>query len=208
MRVVVFGAAGRTGRLLVERALGHGHDVTAFVHRTPLPVTHPRLAVVTGDVLEFGEVTQAIDAQSAVAVALASSRSDVPGFHQAALANVVHSMATVGARRLSVMSAAGTFARTDPNLSLAARTMMATVLKSTYDDLEAMERRVMASDLDWAIVRPVGLADEAASGDYRISLDGSVPRKPKRIARADVAGVLLKALETDTYLRRTVVVAG
>jgi uncharacterized protein YbjT (DUF2867 family) len=65
----------------------------------------------------------------------------------------------------------------------------------------------MASDLDWAIVRPAGLSDGPATGDYRISLDGSIPPKIARIARADVASVLVKALETETYWRKAVVVA-
>lgn len=207
MRVVVIGAAGRTGRLLVERALGHGHEVTAFVHDTQPQVTHPQLSVVSGDVLEFDDVAGVICAGAAVAVTIAAGRGGAAGFHTAALANVVHAMASAEASRLAVLSAAGVFNRSDPNMSFAARAMIATALRSTYDDLEAMERRVMASDLDWTIVRPVGLTDAAPSGEYRVSMEGSVPPKSSRISRADVAGVLLKALETDTY-RRTAVVVG
>ena len=82
-----------------------------------------------------------------------------------------------------------------------------TTLRKTYDDLEAMERRVMASDLAWTIVRPYGLSDAAASGHYRVSLDGALFPKAARIGRADAAALLIKALETDTYFRRAIVVA-
>ncbi len=34
MKVLVIGAAGKTGRAVVEQALAAGHDVTAFVHET------------------------------------------------------------------------------------------------------------------------------------------------------------------------------
>ncbi|HZK48634.1 MAG TPA: NAD(P)H-binding protein, partial [Thermoleophilia bacterium] len=49
MKVVVFGATGRTGRLLVEGALARGHDVTAFV-RAPnkLGALRDRVRVVQG----------------------------------------------------------------------------------------------------------------------------------------------------------------
>ena len=48
--LVVLGAAGRTGRLLVEHALAAGHSVTALV-RSPekLTLRHPKLRVVVGD---------------------------------------------------------------------------------------------------------------------------------------------------------------
>ena len=34
MKVLVIGAAGKSGRAVVEQALAAGHDVTAFVHKT------------------------------------------------------------------------------------------------------------------------------------------------------------------------------
>lgn len=206
MRVIVFGAAGRTGRLVVERALGHGHDVTAFVHDTPLELTHPRLTVVTGDVREFADVEDAMAEQDAVAFVLSQGSGD-KGIHEAGIANVIHAMAACDVRRLAAVSAAGTFARTDKALSIAYRALIKTTLRAVYDDLEAMERRIMATGLDWTIVRPVGLSDDEPSGSYRVSLDGTLLKKAARISRADVASVVVKALETDTYLRRTVVIA-
>jgi len=204
--VIVFGAAGRTGRLVVERALGHGHDVTAFVHDTPLELTHPRLTVVTGDVREFADVEDAMAEQDAVAFVLSQGSGD-KGIHEAGIANVIHAMAACDVRRLAAVSAAGTFARTDKALSIAYRALIKTTLRAVYDDLEAMERRIMATGLDWTIVRPVGLSDDEPSGSYRVSLDGTLLKKAARISRADVASVVVKALETDTYLRRTVVIA-
>ena len=105
------------------------------------------------------------------------------------------------------MSAAGTFDRGSKLLSLTYRTLVAMTMRPIYDDLEAMERRIMASDLDWTIVRPYGLSDGPPTGDYRITLDGSLIPKASRITRADVAAVVVKALETDVYRRRAVVIA-
>jgi len=205
VRILVLGAAGRTGRLIVERALGHGHDVTAFVHSTPLALTHERLTTVTGDARDFSAVESAMGGQDAVAFALSQGSGD-KGVHEAAIANVIHAMASNDVRRLAAISAAGTFARTDKALSLAYRTLIKTAMRGIYDDLEGMERRIMATGLDWAIVRPVGLTDAPPTGTYRVSLDGTLLKKASRISRADVASVVVKALETDTYLRRTVVI--
>jgi putative NADH-flavin reductase len=201
VKLVVFGAAGRTGRLIVERALGHGHTVTAFVHNAPLDLEHADLTTVTGDTRDFDAVSSAIVGNTGVAFALSGA-----GNHEPGIANVIHAMAEQDVRRLAAVSAAGTFVRNDRNLSLAYRAMVATALRTVYDDLENMEVRIMASDLDWTIVRPVGLTDGPASSDYRISVDGSLLPKATRISRADVASVVLKALETDTYHRKAVII--
>ncbi|MBD0329772.1 MAG: NAD(P)H-binding protein, partial [Thermoleophilia bacterium] len=63
MRVVVFGASGRTGRLAVERALAEGHEVTAFVReRGTLALEHERLRVAEGDVLDPASVEAGVAA--------------------------------------------------------------------------------------------------------------------------------------------------
>lgn len=203
MRILVVGATGRTGRLVVERALGHGHDITALARSAYPSAGDARVTVVTGDATDFEVLSAAMYGVTAVVVAVGGSAR---GLHESVVANVIHAMTEQGVSRLAVLSAAGTFARNDPNLSLALRLMITTALRSTYEELEAMERRVMASDLDWAIVRPFGLTDAPPSGDYRISLDGSLLPKASRISRADVAAVLLKALETVTYQRKAVVI--
>jgi len=176
--------------------------VTAFVHNGPLGLEPPGLTTLSGNILDLDAVSSAVAGQTGVAFALSGA-----GNHEPGVANVIHAMAEHGVRRLSAVSAAGTFARTDRALSLGYRALVATALRSTYDDLEAMEMRIMASDLDWTIVRPVGLTDDPASGDYRISLEGVLLPKATRISREDVAALGLKSLETDAYHRRAVVIA-
>jgi len=207
VKVVVFGAAGKTGRLVVQRALGHGHEVTAFIHKTPLAVESEALTVVRGDVRDLDAVKAAVMGHRAVAFALSQGSGAGSDIHEAGIAAVIEAMAESMVSRLAAISAAGTFARKDKKLPLGYRAMVATAMRAVYDDLEAMEQRIMASDLDWTIVRPVGLTDDPPKGQYRVSLDGSLLAKSSRISRADVAALVLKALETDTYWRRAVVIA-
>jgi putative NADH-flavin reductase len=208
MRVAIMGAAGRTGRLVVDKALGHGHDVAALVHRTPLAIENAHLTKVSGDVLDLPSVRKAVAGCDAVIFALSTGSGVRTGVHEAGIANVIYAMAENHVAHLAAISAAGAFDRANRNLSLAFRALIATTLRATYDDLEAMERRIMASDLAWTIVRPAGLSDDPPSGHYRISLDGSILHKARRLSRADLASVLLKAVETDTFYRRTLVVGG
>ena len=207
MRIAVFGAGGRVGQLVVAKALGHGHDVFAAIHKTPLALEHPQLAKGQGDVRDLDFVRSVVKGADAVAFALSSGSGARAHLHEAGIANVVQAMAENDVSRLAVVSAAGTFARADHRLSLAYRAWIAAAMGAIYDDLEAMERRIMATGLAWTIVRPYGLTDDPPTGHYRVSLDGSLLPKASRIPRGDVASLLVKALETDTYYRRAAVVA-
>jgi putative NADH-flavin reductase len=207
MRILVFGASGRTGRLIVEKALGHGHTVSAFIHKTPLGFEHPRLTTHVGDVRDFHAVDLMVSGQNGIAFALSQGSGAGRDIHEAGIANVIHAMAENNVMSLCAISAAGTFNRNSSKLSLGYRALVATALRATYDDLEAMESRIMASDLDWTIVRPVGLTDDPPVGRYRLTMDGSLLKKATRIPRGDVASLVVKSLETDTYWRRTVTIA-
>ena len=67
MKIVIFGAAGATGRIVVERALEQGHEVTAFDrHTAPLTIQHPKLKLVQGDIFNLSQVEAAIAGQDAV----------------------------------------------------------------------------------------------------------------------------------------------
>jgi len=207
MRIVVIGAAGRTGREVVRQALGHGHDVRAFVRSTTLDLADARLETIAGDVLSFDDVEHAVRGCDAVVFAVGSGGGREVTVFSEGVANVLHAMAVHGVDKLVAISAAGAFARKDPRISLGFRLMISTVLKPVYDDMERMEQRVAASGVDWTIIRPVGLTDGPLTGTYRVSLDGSLLPKAERIARADVAALALKAVETHAFSRSTLVVA-
>jgi putative NADH-flavin reductase len=74
MRVTVFGATGKIGRLVVQQLLTAGHDVTTLV-RNPakLTFTHPRLTVLTGQLSDGSAVKEAINGNDAVISALGPS---------------------------------------------------------------------------------------------------------------------------------------
>jgi putative NADH-flavin reductase len=207
MRILVVGAAGRTGRQIVEQALGHGHTVRAMVRSTELDLAHDRLEVVAGEVLDFDTVDAAVEGVDAVAFAVGSGGGRDIRVYSEGIANILHAMATHEVLSLVAVSAAGAFDRKAPELGMGFRAMIATVLKPVYDDMERMEQRIAASGVSWTIVRPVGLTEDPATGHYRLSLDGSLLPKASRVARADVAALCLKALETGSFDRMTLVIA-
>jgi len=210
MKVVVFGATGRTGKLLVEGALARGHDVTAFA-RAPdkLGALRARVRVVQGDVLDGGAVSDAVDGQDAVLVTLgvAMKKGD-PAVNAQGTLNAIRSMQRYGVRRLVVLSAGGTQQGTDPNLSWTfERVVKPLFLKHAFADLRRMETSVRQSELDWTIVRAAGgLTDGPARGGYRVEPGYSLPGGTK-ISRADVAAFMLDELERRENVAHALAIA-
>jgi uncharacterized protein YbjT (DUF2867 family) len=67
MKVLVFGATGPTGRLVVERALEQGHTVTGFTRQpASLLGRHRRPRPNAGDVLDPAAVLRAVEGHDAV----------------------------------------------------------------------------------------------------------------------------------------------
>lgn len=208
MRIVVIGATGRTGRAVVEQALGHGDEVVAFARQPErLELSHPRLTLAPGDVRELDSLRAAlVGAEGVVSVIGAASGREVDTY-SVGVGNIMQAMVESGVPRLAVMSASGTFHRSSRNLTVGYRMMMKATLGGLYDDLERMEQRIMASQLEWTIVRAAGLTDGEFTGVYRIGDHGKPLANGQRISRADVAALLLKSLYTDRWLRRAVTVA-
>jgi len=210
MKVVVIGATGRTGRLLVAGALERGHAVTALV-RAPdkLGALREGVSVVQGDVLDGGVVSDAVDGQDAALVALgvAMKKGD-PSVNAQGTLNVIRSMQRYRVRRLVVLSAGGTQPGPDPNLPWAfERIVKPFFLKHAYADLRRMETSVRQSELDWTIVRAAaGLTDGPARGGYRAEPGYSLPGGTK-IARADVAAFMLDELERRSNVGHALAVA-
>ena len=65
MKLLILGATGRTGRLVTEKALSRGHDVTAFV-RTPSLQARERLTIVVGDPRRIEDLSAVLPGHDAV----------------------------------------------------------------------------------------------------------------------------------------------
>jgi putative NADH-flavin reductase len=204
MKVVIFGAAGITGRELVTQALARGHQVTAFV-RTPskLGLTHPALIMVQGNVADAAAVERALTRQDAVFCALGAAtplRRDLPLV--TGVENIVRAMERGGPRRLIYLSFLGV-RRGREQLSLLGKYVVAPlILRNVVADHEAKESIITRSSLDWTIVRPPRLSNGPRTGVYRHGSDVKAASVVPMISRADVADFMLQQLASRAYLHK------
>lgn len=208
MRLLVAGASGRTGRLLVERALSHGHDVTALVrHPADFPAETDRLTVVVGDVLEPHTLLAAFVGQDAV-ISVLAPRPRVNGrVYVEGTRNLADAAAASGVRRFVAVSAEGAGVASG-RLTLAYRLVLRIpVVARLYPDIARMEADLRTrDDLDWTVVRPGILTNGPARGAYRTQ-EGAVVVGGTTLSRCDLAAFLLEAVEAERWMRQVVAVA-
>jgi putative NADH-flavin reductase len=201
MKLIVFGATGSVGQLVVEQALAQGHDVTAFTRDTTrVERRHERLTVVGGDVMHAPSLTDTITGHDAVIVTLGGRRKG--GVRAPGTKAIIEAMKAAGVRRLIVQSTLGA-GDSEGNLNFFwKRIMFGLLLRPAYADHQQQERIVTNSDLDWTIVRPSAFTDGPRTGKYRQGF-GPSEKGQLKIARADVADFVLKQAGDLTYLRQT-----
>jgi putative NADH-flavin reductase len=206
MKITIFGATGGTGRALVEQALAHGHTVTAFA-RDPavLAISHPRLTIVQGDVLDPERVEAAVAGHDAVLNALGMKPGAQVPVTSEGTRNIIAAMHKFGVRRLIAESAlpVAAFDGNPHELPRLLRIILslAAPLKAIFQDKVIQEQLIERSELEWVIVRPAALTDGARTGAYRVGMPLKVGLA-SRISRADVAEFMLAQLTTNTYLRQ------
>jgi putative NADH-flavin reductase len=211
VKLVVFGASGRTGRLLVAGALERGHEVTAFT-RTPevLGDLATRCArVVRGDIVDRVMVAEALSGQEAAVYAVGPGPGESTAITADGALRVIRVMQKYGLRRLIVLSAAGAAAEEEE----APRSFLARLFRprpappADEGDMRRMEISVRQSELDWTLVRPSRLTDGPATGSYRSGPGLTLP-DARPIARADVAAYVLDQLDTDLNVQHAVALSG
>lgn len=187
MRVVIAGAHGKIarhlGRLLAER----GDSVLGLIrnpdHAAELRAdgVEPRLADL--ELIDAAELAaQLAGADVAVFAAGAGPGSGTPRkdtVDRAASVLLAEACEQAGVRRFLQISAMGTTRPNPPDVG--------EVFGAYLDAKRAAEADLRRRDLDWTILRPGRLTDDAPTG--RVRLGASVERA--EVTRADVAAVLL-----------------
>jgi putative NADH-flavin reductase len=203
MNVLVLGAAGKTGDLVVEKAHAAGHTVTAFVHSPDFHKLGVR--ILTGDAANPDQVRQAVQGQDAVIDTIGGKTPyKATDLETSTARNLIAAMQAQGVRRLLVISMMGIGDSAEQAPFWYEHLLMPTFLRGSTPDKTHMEETVKAGGIDYIIARPPLLTDDPATGSYQII---PAPTKAHKITRADLAQFLVDQLTADTYRNQAVVVA-
>ena len=141
MKVIVFGATGKTGLHVCRQALEQGHQVTAFTRSvSKIDGLAPDLQVAQGDVIDADSVAASVAGQDAAVIALGSNGLRDKTTLNVGSRNVVDGMIKHKVGRLVVLSAAG-MGESWRQIPWLARILFRTLLRSMYADHVAQRSR-------------------------------------------------------------------
>jgi len=209
MKITVFGASGGIGSHVTELAARRGHQVRAVYRATPrVPLSGQAEILVSPDIFDPSFAAQAIRGTDVIVTAVGSNFAShhnprttmisPPDLHQRLARTLITAMKDPGApaRLISVSTASmgpgDTAMGAGPRLLFRFfRTVVAPNLGRVGRDLQAMEKLLAASGLDWYALRPVKLTDGPLTGHVQASDHVTM----KTISRADVAWYILTLAE-------------
>jgi len=200
MTVLVVGATGSIGRLVVNEAIRDGHTVRALVRSLGKGDQLPRrVQVVIGDVTRPDKLSTAVEGADAVVFTLGSDGEGKVGAESVDYGGVRNVLQALGSRtaRIALMTSIGVTNRTsDYNRTTEA-----------HDWKRRSERLVRASGLPYTIVRP-GWFDYNGPDQHRLVLLQGDRRQAGNssdgvVARPQIAQVLVHSLTSTHAIRKT-----
>lgn len=209
-RILLYGATGRTGGLVLSYALQQGYAVTALVRNpTKLTVQSDRLTVISGLPTSLDDVRNAmrgcdmvISTLSALSDSDAFSRKNITPPHtlETTMRHTIACMNEQGLKRIVTLSSIGA-GDSRPHAPWYMRLMIKlTNFKITFADHDAQESLLMKSGLDWVIARPVALNNNEETKELKISY--SKTPSPFSISRKQLAKFMVDCLATDAFVHK------
>lgn len=194
--ITVFGANGRVGRLVVEKALLEGHRVTAFVHHSHYFNESDQLNVIEGDVYNPADLEKALEKADVVISALGSWHTPDKDVLSFGMTNIIPIMKKNKINRIISLTGAEARAKNDQlglvhNLTHMLLGLIAgKILKDGEEHIQLLE----LSGLDWVVIRSP-IMRESASRAYKLS--GTRPFPWETVSRTAVAHALLRQALDD-----------
>jgi uncharacterized protein YbjT (DUF2867 family) len=208
-RILLFGATGRTGELILAYALAKGYPVTALVRNPSRLTTQSKdLAIVEGSPTNPEDVEKAMVNCDVVISALSPvdkgavftfKKLVVPNILETSIRNTIQSMDNSGIKRIITISSIGagdSYRFTPWYVRLLINFTNFKVIFAGHNGQEAL---LMKSDLDWTITRPAGLTDDTDLKQLVISIN-KMP-SPFKISRKHLARYIVDCIDDKASIK-------
>lgn len=202
MKIAVFGGSGKTGQVLIEKALQRGHQVLALAR-------NPKKIALSDANLETRELQ--LDDQQAIELAIAEceavisvlgpvDKNDKSKPVSRGVTHIIAAMKKAGIKRyIQVATPSSVDVRDGFSLSIKLqRLLIRTIANYAFNDITTYGDLVRNSGLDWTLVRVPWLKDEKEKtvkvGYVGEGIVGST------LTRESMVAFMLNALEQGNYI--------
>lgn len=204
MKIALFGATGRVGSSVLNRALKEGHQIRALV-RNPSSITaDENLEIVVGDAKSKEAIEDTLKGCDAVFSALNTDKTTTLS---ESIVHIIEAMEQQNIKRIVTIGTAGILnSRVDIN-------------KLRYDSSEARQRSKVATKeheklyrvlqktmLKWTIICPTALLNKEELGIYKYQKD-FLPENGREISVLDTAAFSYEALLENLFIQHRVGIA-
>jgi uncharacterized protein YbjT (DUF2867 family) len=202
-RIVVVGGHGRTGRLVVDLLIAGGDMVVATIrnpeHMAELVKAGAETVIVDLDSSPLADIEHVFKGADAVVFAAGSAEGESSAVDRKGTTRTLLAAGKAGVKRYVSISSLG--GSTPVPKEWAANAEM----KDYFKQKRAANKAIRESGLDFTIVEPAELTDAKGTGKITLGEEGVDPGK---IARADVAAVVVAVLGMPKTKGRTFQITG
>ncbi len=202
MRLLVLGASGGVGSLLVEQAVARGHRVTAQTRSAAKLTESDAVSVIVGSPTDDAFLRQHIVGHDAVVLCLGVDRLGATTLFSDTTKAVIGAMNAATVRRLVAITGVGAGDSKGHGGWLYNAIIYPLFTRSRYADKDRQEQIIEQSDLEWTIVRPAPFAASAGNGPWQVWTEIPDRLQLRSITRAEVASFILDSLENASFIRQ------
>jgi len=208
MKVLIIGATGETGKLIIDQCIDKGFDVSAFA-RTPskLDAFHS-INIIHGDILDYSSLKKAVIGKDLVICAVGVPMGQkIDNSRSKGTSNLIKAMKAANLSRLIAISTIGV-GSSRQNMNLVSKCLYPLIVgKARLLEAQKQEDLIMRSNLEWTIVRPPRLV----TNNNKVNIDVSDNLKTTlsdTLPRCNLAELVVDLSHCDTYINKAVTVVG
>lgn len=205
MKITIFGSTGFVGKVLIKKAIAAGYQVKALA-RNPekLEEFKDKIEIIKGSVFESSSIEAAMEGAEAVLSTIGppTSGSFDPYQYEKAMKDIVRIMNKNGIKRyIHIGGAAHKGGENEVwNFGRKLLRLFLTLFGKQILIAKHLEWEVLkSSDLDWTLIRPPKISNEAASGS--ISVDEKNLNNLK-VSVEDLTDFILQQIPSKEWIRK------
>jgi uncharacterized protein YbjT (DUF2867 family) len=211
MKILLLGATGRTGKLIIEEAIKRGHKISAIA-RDPEKLKDLKIEITQGTPYDYETVEKAINGCDAVINTLNVSRkSDNPWASLAAprdmisksASNAIKAMEKAGVKRFVALSTLGAGRSWKTSPAILKFIVSISNLKFAFLDHGRQEEILENSAIDYTICRAPMLSDKKNDTGAMATPEINKPSN-MILSRNSAAEFFLKIIENNEHIRETI----
>lgn len=203
MNIMIFGANGGIGKLVVKYALQNGHNVTAYVRdSSKIFIQDKNLTVIQGEITDEQKITDTMLGKDAVIMCIGIpmkknyDKMESLAGHKV----IINAMKTNCVKRLVDWGTPSIHFEKDKKslITIIPGFIAGLIFTKAKEELVAIGEMIKTSDLEWTIVRFISPKNTLYTGKVKVSFGD---KKMKfAISREDIAEFMVKIVESDEFI--------